>query len=74
MKLKVKPNKKVTEKKEMYGLDFDFLEDLGLGDMLSDSDEPEQSKPEENMTYEDLREQFDIDGKHKAVNKLRGAC
>jgi len=54
-----------------------MLEELGLGDMLSDLDEPDNSghqDPSENMTYEDLRQQYDIDGQHTAVNKLRGAC
>ena len=29
----------MEEKKELYGLDMDFLEDLGLGDILNDLEE-----------------------------------
>ena len=48
---KVEEKKKI--KKEMYGLDADFLEDLGLD--FSDLEENEEADPSENMTYEDLR-------------------
>mgnify|MGYP006092496469 CR=1 FL=1 len=47
MKLKIskkpiKVVKKEPEKEELYGFDTDFLESLGLGDMISDinKDEP----------------------------------
>jgi len=47
-----------------------MLEMLGLGDMLSDSDDEkkknnekkEEQDPSWNMSYEDMRKQFDIDG------------
>jgi len=44
----------------MYGLDADFLQGLGLGDMLEDS--PQKSEKTgsaskmENMTFEELRQ------------------
>lgn len=46
MKLKLMPRSssrvketapKQTQKKELYGLDIDFLQGLGLGDMIEDS-------------------------------------
>jgi hypothetical protein len=43
-----------------------MLEELGLGDILNDLDDSpskqEVNDPSENMTYEDLRKQYDIDG------------
>jgi len=43
----------------MYGLDADFLADLGLEDMLNDHLKDENfspnKDPSENMTFEDLR-------------------
>ena len=80
---KEKEKKKQSKKEDLYGLDVDMLEMLGLDDYLNDSDDDEKKKNEEkkkeqdpswNMTYEDMRKQFDIDGQHLHVNKLRGAC
>jgi hypothetical protein len=85
MKLKIRqssssraPDPKPQTKKELYGLDIDFLQGLGLGDMLEDS--PQKSEPGNsgskmhNMTYEELRQQFNQDGVNSHVGKLRGAC
>ena len=64
MKLKVSKPKKVKtiepeEKEELYGLDIDFLQSMGLGDMISDikkEEEPTKTKKkestEENMSIE----------------------
>jgi hypothetical protein len=44
-KIKIKAAEKQPEKKEeLYGLDIDFLEDLGLGDMLSDLQKEEEEE------------------------------
>lgn len=75
-------------KKELYGLEIDFLEGLGLGDLIEDMDKSDQeardtpdSKREgdsaskmDNMTMDQLREQFNVDGQNTAVGKLRGIC
>jgi hypothetical protein len=66
MKLKVskKPKviKKEPEKEELYGFDIDFLQSMGLGDMINDitNDEPDkkgtkEEAKEENMSIEQLR-------------------
>ena len=66
MKLKVskKPKviKKEPEKEELYGLDLDFLQSMGLGDMIDDitNDEPEKKaseemKEENHQDYEDIK-------------------
>ena len=84
MKLKVskKPKviKKEPEKQELYGLDLDFLQSMGLGDMIDDitNDEPEkkasEEMKEENMSIEQLRQQYDTSNTNKAPKKLRGLC
>ena len=61
----------------MYGLDMDFLADLGLGDMINDhiqENTKERKDSKENITFEDMRQQYDIDGQKSAVGRLRGAC
>ena len=51
MKLKVNKKPKVVkkepekEKEELYGFDLDFLQSMGLGDMIQEMNEPEE--PEE---------------------------
>jgi len=40
----------------VYGLDADFLNDLGLGDLVDEEEEKQPiNKPSDNMTFEDLR-------------------
>lgn len=56
---------------------MEFLQGLGLGDMLQDSPQKELSgsaSKMENMTFEELRQQFNQDGQNSHVGKLRGAC
>ena len=69
---------KPQQKKELYGLDVEFLEGLGLGDMINESPQKESNNGSgskmENMTFEELREQFNQDGVNSHVGKLRGAC
>ena len=78
----VEKPKVVEEKPDLYGLDSDMIEMLGLGEYLDDSDDERNKKsdkkkeedPSWNMSYEEMRQQFDIDGQQKHVNKLRKAC
>ena len=48
MKLKVNKKPKVVkkepekEKEELYGFDLDFLQSMGLGDMIQEMNEPEK--------------------------------
>jgi len=82
MKLKVskKPKvvKKEPEKEELYGFDIDFLQSMGLGDMIQDiNNEPEKKEKEvqeENMSIDQLRELHDTSNIKKAPKKLRGLC
>jgi len=82
MKLKVskKPKvvKKEPEKEELYGFDIDFLQSMGLGDMIQDiNNEPEKKEnevQEENMSIDQLRELHDTSNIKKAPKKLRGLC
>lgn len=83
MKLKVSKKTKVVkkepEKEELYGFDIDFLQSMGLGDMIQDinNDEPEKKTKEdkeENMSIEQLRELHDTSNIKKAPKKLRGLC
>jgi hypothetical protein len=81
MKLKVnkKPKivKKEPEKEELYGFDLDFLQSMGLGDMIQEINEPEEKKEElkeENMSIDQLRKRYDTSNVKKAPKKLRGLC
>jgi hypothetical protein len=59
----------------MYGLDMDLLANLGLGDYLDENKQDSgEEDPSYNMTYEEMRKQYNMDGQTSAVNKLRGAC
>ena len=68
---KVKAKKEEKEQKELYGLDLDILTDLGLQDMI-DSEEDEYKT--ENITYEDIRNQFTTPSHVSLPNKLRNDC
>ena len=82
MKLKVgkkqKIIKKEPEKEELYGLDIDFLQSMGLGDMIDDinskPEKKEKEDKEENMSIDQLRELHDTSNLRKAPTKLRGLC
>jgi hypothetical protein len=67
---------------DLYGFDASFLEDLGLTDIIKDLDKPAFNKnstptkqsDHENMTFEELRLKYDIDGNDTKASKLRGIC
>lgn len=78
-KLKVEETKKPSSKTgDLYGLDLDLLETLGLGDMITSKEEEKSPVKKDNdlsnMTFEDMRRQFDIDHMNSHVGRLRGAC
>ena len=66
--------KQAKEEDELYGFDLETLKSLGLTDLITPSEPTVEEDPKFNMTYEDLRKQFDIDGQQKHVNKLRKTC
>lgn len=68
--------KEEKQQQELYGLDIDFLESMGLGDIIQgiNTPSPVKEEKEENMSIEELRKKYDIGNSKSSVGRLRGAC